>query len=292
MEQSETTFNQTKPAQSVILRVYDDGRKALSMHRHFKPSPKREIKHDGDKSTRSGMMTTRCYVRNIKDAHKKLFNRNYNISNCYNITLTTRESLPIPKMQYHFRRFMEALEYHYGNIEYVRAFECHKFIPNYHIHAILQFDEFPLDLRQDTIARIWKLGIVNLQKTYNIYGAIQYITHFKKQQLCQREIIMRDKKYIIYDEYHVQFPQGTKVISISQNFGVECNDTQFTEYRITAAKANQLIDEARQKNKFVRIEGHYYGYDHFMVKDKLKARLPYCRDRIYIQAVDKHGFFT
>lgn len=73
MEQSETTFNQTKPAQSVILRVYDDGRKALSMHGHFKPSPKREIKHDGDKSTRSGMMTTRCYVRNIKAAHIFLF---------------------------------------------------------------------------------------------------------------------------------------------------------------------------------------------------------------------------
>ena len=265
---------------------YPDGRISISMH-PFKPSTKEKKKNEKtpDKDS-SSYMTIANYERQLKTAYKKLWNREYNLSRCYFITLTIKDFLNETKLQYHFRRFLESVEYRYGNVEYMRVFEYQEETNLLHIHAILDFtfcskeDEPLLTFNTKTVEGLWKLGICKVETMNNIYSVIQYLTKFKCANIPLNDVIdpLTHRKKRVLDRFHTKFKKGTKLVSISRNFGKSISIEQCEKISISKKQAYALINlYLNNENQFVRIDGHYYDYPDN--KNPL-----YCMDNVYLHS--------
>lgn len=270
------------------IYLYDDNRIAISMHPYC-PTPQKEKREDTHKEKNDiCLMTIKNYVRQIKNAHKTLWQRTYNKSFYFFVVLTSNKIVETKDLQYQFRKFLQALEYHYGNVEYVRAFEYHDDGVRLHIHAILQFDfnnennDFVYD--DQHIAHLWsKVGTCHIEPVYNIYGAIQYITKFKENNILKITVYNWEKKMKPYDvmsKVYTNFCQNTKIISVSRNFGIPAEQSHRKEFSVTRNQAIELINlYKKHKERFIRIDGHYYDYK------RRSPTAPYCIDNVYLQAV-------
>lgn len=277
----------SKKKQSKIY-LYDDNRIAISMHPYC-PTPQKEKREDSHKEKNDiCLMTIKNYIRQMKNAHKTLWQRTYNESSYFFVVLTSNRTMETKDLQYQFRKFLQALEYHYGNVEYVRAFEYHKNGVRLHIHAILQFaptnGNTNLILDNQHIAHLWsKVGTCHIEPVYDIYGAIQYITKFKENNILKITVYNWEKKMKPYDvmsKVYTNFCQNTKIISVSRNFGIPAEQSHRKEFSVTRNQAIELINlYKKHKERFVRIDGHYYDYK------RRSPTAPYCIDNVYLQAV-------
>ena len=137
---------------------------------------------------------------------------------------------------------------------------------------ILQFDEFPNKLR-DKIKKLWKHGFSYVKKVYDVYGAIEYLTCYKKIQLrtyIGRKNFNQKNLCLLTDKKHIKFPTGAKLFNSSKNFGTK-SEIKNEKY-ISHAEALALLKEyAKNDDYFTRIDGHRYG------KEKRS-----CIDNVYI----------
>ena len=257
---------------SYKVRIYSDNRFTVYLHSFNPfsvrqgPYPKRsQIKAVFDGS----YMPAKDYVKLLKSAHKKFWDRQFPQNKSVFITLTTRDCLPYHRLNNEFRRFLVYVKRSFGKAEYLRAIERHAKADHFHIHAILQFNGLPKTLTSKTVERLWGLGGCKVQKVYDIYGVIQYVTKYKKQNLL--------KEY----SYFSCFPKGAKVISSSQHFGVPYKSNEYRDIKITSEHLAFLLNyhlkaSDSENGKFVRLDGHNYF-------NKSNCEIEYCLDRVFIR---------
>lgn len=274
-------------------KVYDiytfpNGRKIVKMHPfQFKPTLKdlgcteeeidrlnaeyeeqeRERKEkQKDKPKEKGFMLLRNHNKTLKKRCKELWCRKY--SNIYYfVHLTTKEPKSFDELNQMFNTFIQALRRKYKKIEYVRAIEPPRKVENpkiihNHIHAIIEFFNEPKSFNKTLVETHWPHGFVKIEKVYEIYGAIEYITMIKPiaHTITQPDIAFTTpaKTYI---------PNYTRLVSTSRNFGIlEKHEVE----RITKSELNALLKGAKNDKLFTRKDGHYF-------------RGGYCPDRVYLK---------
>lgn len=257
------------------LITYPNGRIQIKFHQqtNLVRLPK-DIKLDLDKynpDNRTGFMKTSCYLRQTTGAQKRYFDREYNSEHYYTLSLTTSVDLTYSEFKKIFISFIKSLKNNYKDIEYFSAIEVQK-KDKFHAHMILQFDNFPNQLK-DKIKKLWKHGFSYVKKAYDVYGAIEYLTCYKKIQLrtyMGRKNFNQKNLCLLTDKKHMKFPAGAKLFNSSLNFGTK-SEIKNEKY-ISHAEALALLKEyTKNDNYFTRIDGHRYG------KEKRS-----CIDNVYI----------
>ncbi len=264
------TQNGNKPKYKV--RIYNDNRMTITLH-DFIPFKDREFKQPVPKANTNKLankfMSYKDYVRLLKSWHKKLWDRDFDQSKCKYITLTLKKDLDYQKFTKEFRRFLLYVKRKFGEFEYVRAIELQKKTFRYHIHAVIQFKDYPMHFRKRIIENLWGLGMCHVKRVKDIWAPLQYITTFKKQH--------RQKD----NPNYTWFLRGTKVITCSQHFGTKISKDSYEETYIDCDHLKYIIDyhnELHRNNngKFVRVDQHVFF-------NKKKADLDTCKDMIFIR---------
>lgn len=260
--------NNSNQNKTIRVEILEGNRVKLFLHPTsiFTSQPK----FDYTKCTQkpSPYMTVKCYIRNLKTNHEKLWDLHFDSDNFYFITLTFDNAIEYREIQSKFKMFTIYLTRKYGNFEFVRAIETTG-QKHFHIHLIVQFDEFPFGLSNIEIERLWKFGTCEMKLIQDLRGIIQYITKYKEISVNQ-------------ETGHTFFPKNAKIITTSQNFGKEINKRNCTKLMISKKQAKKLIKYClkRFKNEngsFVRTDGHYY-------KDNKDSKFRnYCLDKVYIR---------
>ena len=265
-----TTHSVDKPKYKV--RIYNDNRMTITLH-DFIPFQGKEFKQPvpnaKTKKLANKYMSYKDYVRLLKSCHKKLWDRDFDQSKCVYITLTLKENLDYQKLNYQFHRFLVYLKRKFGKFEYVRAIEIQEDTRRFHIHSIIQFNDFPKLINQQIIEDLWKLGICYYEPADDIRGVFQYITKFKAPHLQKN------------NPHFTCFLKGTKVITSSQHFGNKIDKDSYVETYITPDHLKHIIDHHNElyrndKRKFVRIDQHQF----FNTK---KKGIVTCMDKIFIR---------
>lgn len=258
--------HQTK---TVKLQILEGNRVKLFFHptSHFPSQPK----FDYTKCTKepSKYMTIKCYVRNLKEKHENLWDLHFDSDNFYYITLTFDNAIEYREVQSKFKMFTIYLTRTFGHFEFVRAIEVTG-KNQFHIHIVVQFDEFPFGLSNREIESVWKFGICEVKLVHDLRGIIQYVTKYKENAI--------DKA----DGRHTFYPRNAKIITTSKNFGKEINKKNCKELNLTKEQAYKLLDNCKirfkkENGSFVRIDGHYYKDNK---TDKFRK---YCLDKVYIR---------
>lgn len=272
---------------TIKLQILEGDRLVISMHdfNPFRNCKKFEFDYTKHKNTVAGIyMTTKNYIETIKTKHKELWNLHFDNENCYFITLIFKDQIEFRNIEQKIRSFCTALRRHYGKFEYVRAIEMTQ-KRAYHVHMIVQFNEFPLDLCATQIKKLWKLGKSHLKPIYDVRGNIQYITKCKDNNLnyetddyskILKNVIQRRCPHLTY------FPKNARIISKSDEFGRKLNKNEYKNIPITKKQANKILKYFQNKFKskngsFVRIDGHYYK------ENEKSIYRNYCIDKVYIR---------
>ena len=252
------------------IKVFEkDGRMEISLHPHDFAIPEFIDSRPPVYKEPLGLMTKKCYVRNLKSNYNILFARDYPDNKYYcMVTLTLQDRLKALNKKhdfvYYVGRFIDKVKYRFPDIEYARAIEYTQ-DSNLHAHLILQFDEQPLLFTKKLIEKIWKLGICHKKKVTDIYGALEYITKFKRSNIAQTDRGQQSQ--------YTKFPKGTKVISYSQGFGVPA---KFKVVYLDKERVHKMLE--LYKDEFVRMEGHNY-HDSSSI-----SGIGHCLDKVYLKS--------
>ena len=258
--------NRTK---TIKVEILENNRVKLCFHptSYFPSQPK----FDYAKCTKeiSKYMSIRYYIRNLKTYHEKLWNLHFDSDNFYYITLTFDNAIEYKKVLSKFKMFTIYLTRAFGHFEFVRAVEATG-QNHFHIHIIVQFDEFPFGLSNREIESVWKFGICKIKLVHDLRGIIQYITKYKEAAINKA------------DGRHTFFPKNAKIIAASQHFGKTINKNNCKELNLTKEQAYKLLDYCKirfkkEKGSFVRTDGHYYK------GNKTNKFRNYCLDKVYIR---------
>lgn len=276
------TEKNTTQTRTLKVEILEKNRCTISM-RDIKPYDRQKFDYTKNKDKIMGIyMRTRSYVRNLKSFHKKLWDLHFDNGNYYLITLTFNDEIQFRYIEQRLRTFRTALKRRYGKFEYVRAIELTK-QHSYHIHMIVQFIDFPLDLNKNNIEALWKLGICDIKQAYDLRGGIQYITKYKENSIhySDDEYLKPFKSAIQKrDKYLTYFPKNANLFAKSDNFGKETIDNETKKIVTTKEKFKNFLDYLKERNKqiFTRIDGHNY-----LDKD---GKQRYCMDKLYIRGSD------
>ena len=93
------------------------------------------------------------------------------------------------------------------------------------------------------LEKLWKNGISYIENVYDIYGAIEYITTYKKPTIMQ------------FNSNYTNFPRNAKIISTSQHFGAETPKEKIIKEKISKEQLNEL---RRNKNNHDFITFYIY----------------------------------
>lgn len=110
---------------NIKKRTYSDGRIRYIMHQYQKankPPYQGSFKKEKMNPDIIKNMTSKCYKRLLKANFKKLYEREFNLSNCLFITLTFKDKLDIETVNLKFKQFIKKLRIHFGKLEYMRRF--------------------------------------------------------------------------------------------------------------------------------------------------------------------------
>lgn len=256
-------------AKTIRVEILEGNRVKISFHptSHFPSQPK----FDYTKCIKeiSSNMTTRCYMRNLKTYHEKLWDLHFDSDNFYFITLTFDNAIEYREIQSKFKMFTIYLTRKYGHFEFVRAIETTG-RNHFHIHMVVQFDEFPFGLSDKQIEPLWRFGTCEIKFIYDLRGIFQYITKYKESSINQA------------DGRHTYFPKNAKIIATSQHFGKSINKNNRKKLSLTKKQAYKILDSCKirfkkENGSFVRTDGHYYK------ENKTDKFQKYCLDKVYIR---------
>ena len=273
------------------IQIFDNKRIVLSMH-GFNPYSNRDlmIRPTKQKNSEEKHMPLRAYCRLLKRTYRKLNAREYNTENTFLITLKLDNLTTWKELNKTFKKFTIYLTRQYGKFEYFRAIEFHQ-NEQYHIHAVIEFEQFPTDINAQKIAMLWKLGQCHIMKVYDIYGILQYLTKYKKGAVIKQEITNDDDKRKSIDSHYTFYPKRGKILVASQNFGKPLDKNHIRTIEITKDQKDRIysvLNENKRNrsikkeydalsfipNNFLRIEGHNYQNENFKGKS-------YCIDKLY-----------
>lgn len=254
---------------SIKLEILEGNRVKLYFHptSHFPSKPKFDYTKCIKPTSKN--MTISCYVRNLKIYPEKLWDLHFDSDNFYYITLTFDNAIEYGEVQSKFKMFTIYLTRTFGHFEFVRAIEATG-KNQFHIHIVVQFDEFPFGLSNREIESVWKFGICEVKSVHDLRGIIQYITKYKENAINNT------------DGRHTFFPRNAKIITKSENFGKEINKKNCKKLNLTKEQAYKLLDYCKirfkkENGSFVRTDGHYYKD---IKTDKFRK---YCLDKAYIR---------
>ena len=257
----------------IKVELFKDNRITLTLHGYYpfkssKPLP--TSRPDLTKPIlRNVYMSTKDYKRLLKCAHKNLWNKDFTQGSYVFITLTLDRDLNYQQLLKEFHRFLVYIKRKFGKFEYARAIELQEKTLRYHIHVVLQFNQYLHELNKRIIEKLWGLGICDFQPVDDIWAPLQYITKFKPHH--QR----KDNYYFTY------FPRGAKVISTSQHFGGVYDSVSYKEDYISADHFKFILNYHfneffENDGKFVRVDSHRYF-------NTFKCEYDSCMDRVYIR---------
>lgn len=259
----------SKQTKTVKVEILEGDRVKLSFHptSHFPSQPKFDYTKCNNEISK--YMTVRCYVRNLKTYQEKLWDLHFDSDNFYFITLTFDNVIEYREVLSKFKMFTIYMTRKFGHFEFLRAIESTG-IKHFHIHIIVQFDEFPLGLSDREIELLWRFGTCELKFVHDLRGIIQYLTKYKETSINKA------------DGRHTFFPKNAKIIATSQHFGKAINKNDCKEFNLTKEQAYKLLDYCKirfkkEKGSFVRTDGHYYSDNK---TDKFRK---YCLDKVYIR---------
>lgn len=254
------------------VRIYIDNTVEIIPHSFYPTPPKLDYlpKNPYRESTyiESSYMSSRDYSLTIKRIHRKLFSKQLSMDNLYFFTLTLKEKISLKQLNVAFHNFIVYVKRYFGKVEYLRAFEFHNKGDRLHVHVLLSFKDNPANLTKDFIEKyLWKLGNVHFEKSWNITGAIQYLTTYKKNNIQKNQ-----------NKGYTYFPKGTKIFSMSKNFIL--SDKEYKEIEIDKETYYFILSKKAEINKsggFVREDKHFYY-------DERTQTTRECMDRVFIRS--------
>ena len=134
------------------------------------------------------------------------------------LTLTYREKQSdVKKVQRDFKTFIKRLRQHttkFGQIEYVSVRELYADQCNYHIHALLFFNQSRYDvfIPADTIEKLWKYGTINMGQAHNTAQIYHYLTPHTANTITAENKHMHEKAAL-----QMKLPAGQRLFNCSQN---------------------------------------------------------------------------
>lgn len=134
------------------------------------------------------------------------------------LTLTYREKqFDVKKIQRDFKTFIKHLRLHttrFGQIEYVSVRELYADQCNYHIHALLFFNQSQYDvfISADIIEKLWKHGTISIGQAHNTAQVYHYLTPHIANAITTENKHMHEKALL-----QMKLPAGQRLFNCSQN---------------------------------------------------------------------------
>lgn len=240
-------------------------------------------------------LSCKNYCRQYKSCYDRLQHRQFNNEKCLFITLTTKDILDIKLLPDKFLLFVKNMKNNYGPIEYFRSIEFNEKDLRCHVHVILQFQNKPHNLSEQTLNKHWKLGncfISNKNsnpfstfdseyyEVYDVIGAIQYMCKYKSANI-QKWTSYSGKEY---DTRYTYFPKGFRIFTCSRNFGIQKQPKSKT-YFMSRTQANNFIKYCEDKYSKTKVSKNYVRkHCH---RHKTEKGLKTFTDKVMIRNIDE-----
>ena len=254
----------------IKIKIYGDNTLEIIPHPYYHNPNKNTLipKNPNRESSfiESSFMNSKEYSLLLKRTYRKLFTSQLCLNNAFFITLTLKEIISIKQLNKEFHKFIVYTRRKISKPEYFRAFEFHNKGNRLHVHVLLSFNQQPTNLTKEFIEKnLWKLGAVDIKKSWSTMGALEYCTTYKRNN------IQNDK-----NKGYTYFPKGTKIISMSENFIVKNKD--YEEFEIDKSTFHNFLSQREEieiNGGFMRIDKHSYFNNYYQeVKE--------CIDRVFV----------
>lgn len=254
------------------VRIYKDNRILITLHnfnsfQSIGPIP--STRNTTTPILTPKYMSYKDYKRLLNYTHRKLWERDFDQSKCVFITLTLDKDLDYSTLLKEFHRFYVYVKRKFGKLEYIRAIELQEKNLRYHIHLVIQFQEYPTLINKSIIENLWGLGICDFQPVTKIRGVLQYLTIIKDHH------IQKENPHFTY------FLRGSKLISTSQNFGVQIDSDSYRDDYVTADHLKFILDY--HFDKFFDNKGEFVRVDEHQFYNLNKGEMDNCMDRVFIR---------
>lgn len=190
-------------------------------------------------------MTLYQYLATLKRKRKLLHELYLPKDQCVFLTLTTEYPMLYDEIHSLFRLFMRNVNRYFPHTKYIRAIELFEKGIYFHLHILLIFEnKVPDKMDEEWIAKHWKHGEFDFQRTCDPYGVIDYITQVKKE-----------KTMIENSNRNTKFPKWIKLITCSQN--IPKSPVEGVVY-LNKEELDKLRKQFKQTNSFVYVDKHFY----------------------------------
>lgn len=260
-------YDQDKPYR---ITYYNNGTARVDYH-VYEPFMNRQVivrpKRTNEKKP---YMTVDQYKKTLKRKRKEYHLFDLKKENCLFVTLTYADSSTWESINKEFQVFIRNIKRHFKGTKYIRSFEPYSRKTGFHIHILLIFpDEVPPEVNTKWIKKYWTFGRVDIKRTWDPYGVIEYMTLFKTNALNKGHA---DTLY-----QYTHYPEWVSILSSSHNIPkLQVVKTERVDKKKLEKYRKQFIDKHKAEYKKTNMYFDYHAYI-----DELFQRHIECLDREY-----------